>query len=130
MTVDQLFQRRVSRPAESVEPDALDDLNGYGVLRSLRDRCLAVELRKKDDSILAIPYAHIEQFLYSPTDGITLRALGRDIRIRGRNLNYTSEKSPGLFSALVRHRAAWVQEKSQADRPASDTSAVIESVTW
>ncbi len=131
MTVEQILQQR--HAVRDNEPpdtdDAIDDLGGFGLLRGIRDRALTVELRKKDDTVLAIPYALIEQFLYSPTEGITLRAAGREIRVRGRYLNEPSMKPLSLFTALTRQRVLWIVEKSRCGA-SGDNATVVDSIAW
>lgn len=135
--IDPKLQRYTGRPTASastdeLEGDNVEDRGGYGLLRGVRDRALALELRKRDDTVLAIPYALIEQFLYTPADGITLRAAGREFRIVGRNLNADEAKRPTFFSALVRHRVPWVAERSRGSGPAvtGEDATVIDSLSW
>jgi len=56
MTIEQMLQRHTNRDTEVADSENIDDLGGYGVLRGIRDRAYALELRKKDDTALAIPY--------------------------------------------------------------------------
>lgn len=129
MTAEQMLQRHVRREGDVEEGSDVEDLGSYGLLRGVRDRCSAIEFRKRDGTILAVPYPLIEQFLFSPDDGITLRAAGREIRIRGRHLNHGTGK-PGLFAALTRGRAQWVAEQSRLSPPTFGASTVIETIAW
>lgn len=129
MSTEQMLQRHVRREGDVEQGSDVEDLGSYGLLRGVRDRCSAVEFRKRDGTILAVPYPLIEQFLFSPTEGIILRAAGREIRIRGRYLNHGSGK-PGLFSALTRGRAQWIAEQSRVSPPCSESVTVIESIAW
>jgi hypothetical protein len=117
--------------ADTDESEAVDDLGCFGWLRGARERAVAVELRRKDGSIRAIGYAWIEQMDFDPSDGIVLHCGGRQIRIRGRNLNAEAKPNLRLFQGLARHRVPWIQE---ADEPAAMGAAkdatVIESVEW
>lgn len=129
MTAEQMLQRHVRREGDVQDGSDVEDLGSYGLLRGVRDRCSAIEFRKRDGSILAVSYPLIEQFLFSPNDGITLRAAGREIRIRGQHLNHGSAKQ-SLFTALTRGRAQWVAEQSRVSLPGPDGKTVIESITW
>jgi hypothetical protein len=48
---------RSSLPARDGETEAPDDLGAFGWLRGVRDRALMLELRRKDDSVMAFAYA-------------------------------------------------------------------------
>ena len=137
MSVERILQKYTSSipsvataSSSSDEPDAADDLGSFALLRGTRERSVSIELRKKDDSVLAVPYSLIEQFVYSPSDGITLRAAGREIRIRGRYLNTQTEGgSLSLFSAIARQRVPWLAEQRRS-APQSSEAPTIESITW
>lgn len=119
---------RVTAPSRSEEEQPAD-LGAFGWLRGMHDRAPMLELRRKDGSILAFPYAWLERAEFDPSEGITLKFGIERVRISGRNLN--SEIRPGvrLFAGITRHRVAWLQE---ADLPTlmatAMTAAVIESV--
>jgi hypothetical protein len=135
MSIDNILQRYTATaavPDAANTPDAenVEDFGGWGLLRGVRDRSLSLELRKKDDTVLAVPYTLIEQFLYSPADGITLRVAGREIRIRGRNLNVQADRSVTLFCGLTRHRVPWLAEHSHGAGPANAAATAIESIVW
>ena len=134
MSIDNILQRYTSTaavpdPANTPDAENIENYGGWGLLRGVRDRSLSLELRKKDDTVLAVPYTLIEQFLYSPADGITLRVAGREIRIRGRNLNVQGDRSVTLFCGLTRHRVPWLAEHSRGAGLISAADAtVIESI--
>lgn len=140
MTVEQMLQRYTQREQSAAAPpdatgDGIDDLGGYGLLRGIRDRAFALELRKKDGTVLAVPYALIEQYLFAPDAGITLRVGGRDVFIRGQRLNETPDRDAiapaiSLYTAIVRQRVAWVAERSGRSPDAVGTGVRIESVQW
>lgn len=118
------YTGRVAATADAAdEADNVEDQGGWGLLRGIRDRAMMLELRKKDDTALAIPYALIEQVLLTPGEGITLRAAGREVRVRGRGLE-------PLFAAMVRHRAAWVAEPSRTAASGRTDGAAVDSVLW
>lgn len=130
MSVEDILHRYSSKDTEPSETDNIEDVGGYGLLRGIRDRCPTVEFRKRDDRVMAIPYALIEQFLYSPSEGITLYAIGREIRIVGRHLNDRSVKPMSLFTALTRHRISWVQEQTRVSAMKGSDSVMVESISW
>ena len=94
---------------------------------------MMLELRRKDGSIVAFPYAWLERAEFDPAEGITLKFGIEKARITGRNLNAEARPNVRLFSGIVRHRVPWLQE---ADRPAAmvaESGAVVVDgieVTW
>jgi hypothetical protein len=139
---------RFTRPKEEPRPDAphapsvlsrdgaatdegIDDHGAFGYLRGVRERAVCLELRKKTGNIVALNYGWIERFEFDPSEGITLHANGRKVRIKGRNLNTGGDGPVSLFQGIVRHRVPWVQE---AERPslvtAGDAGTVIDSIEW
>jgi hypothetical protein len=117
-------------PSRSVVPlreseDQPADLGAFGCLRGVRDRALMLELRRKDGSVTAFPYAWLERADFDPSQGITLRFGPQKVQIAGRNLNTDLRQSACLFAGIVRHRVPWIQE---AERPAAmgaDWEAVV-----
>lgn len=73
-----------------------------------------LELRMRTGNIVAIGYAWLERVEFNPSEGITLRLSGKEIKIRGRNLNSEVRPLVRLFDGIVRQRVPWVQE---ADEP-------------
>lgn len=135
---DSILQKYTGRkPTEaeplngSVEPDGLDDLGAFGLLRGIRDRAIMLEFRRKDGNVRALAYAWLESAEFDPSEGISLQFGSRKIRLIGRNLNLAEPSGIGLFTAITRHRVSWVQE---ADEPAFlqavDTATVIERIEW
>lgn len=131
-----ILQKYTGRPdgepgANVVEIDAPEDPGCFGWLRGVRDRAIMLELRKKSGNILAIGYAWIDRIEFEPSEGITLSAGGRTIRIRGHCLN--AEVRPGvrLFEGLTRQRVPWVREVEGAEGPAaSGSSVMVDEVKW
>jgi hypothetical protein len=132
---DEILRKYMSRNggpgAESdtdIEADGADDFGAFGWLRGVKDRAIALEMRKKNGDILAINYGWIERFEFAPSEGITLHAGGQKIRIKGRNLN---AKVRSLFQGISRHRVPWVME---TDRPANlkagQDVTVIDQFEW
>jgi len=115
----------------SPDEEGLDNLGAFGLLRGIRDRAIMLEFRKKDGNALALAYAWLESAEFDPSEGITLQFGSRKIRLIGRNLNLVGPSGIGLFTAITRHRASWVQE---ADEPmswqAGENSTVIERIEW
>lgn len=107
------------------------DLGAFGWLRGVRDRALMLELRRKDGSIVAFPYAWLERAEFDPSDGITLRFGPQKVKITGRNLNADARPNVRLFAGIVRHRVPWIQE---ADEPATmlagKGAVVIEDISF
>jgi len=135
---DSILQKYTGRKpveAESVngspEPDGLDDLGAFGLLRGIRDRAIMLEFRKKDGNSQALAYAWLESAAFDPSEGITLQLGSRKIRLVGRNLNQAGPNGLGLFTAITRHRVLWIQE---ADEPAIlqalDSATLIERIEW
>ncbi len=59
------------------ETDAPDDLGAFGLLRGIRDRAISLELRLKDGSIEAFPYAYLSHARFDPSEGIELQFGGK-----------------------------------------------------
>jgi hypothetical protein len=130
-SVERLLQKHQPAPAaESADLETEEDQGAYGIVRAPRERALMVELRKKDGTIMAVPYAMIEQLRFSPSNGITIHACGRELQIRGRNLNPTTSSRLGLFSGLCRHRVAWILESSRsASQAGGESAAQVEAIS-
>lgn len=109
------YARKVDLPPGiASEPDSVDDLGAFGWLRGVKERALMLELRMRTGNIVAIGYAWLERVEFNPSEGITLRLSGKEIKIRGRNLNSEVRPLVRLFDGIVRQRVPWVQE---ADEP-------------
>jgi len=129
------YSGRASEPlAEALaasDSEGIEDLGGFGWLRSARDRSMMLELRKKTGDIVAIGYGWIDRIEFDPSKGITLKCGGQEIRIRGRNLNGEARPQVRLFQGLTRHRVPWVQEAAQGATLVADKQApLIESIEW
>jgi hypothetical protein len=157
MSVDQMLQRHTARltanghatiatsatqppsPADPLTTPAAAgaedgdtaDHGCYGLLRGIKDRAFAIELRKKDGTVLAVPYALIEQYQFTADATILLRAAGRDITIAGQRLNDPLPTTPGtsLFTAIVRQRVAWVAEHAHVAATRRE-EMVLSSLRW
>lgn len=129
--LDRYVPARGDSAAADSEQEGTDDLGAFGFLRGARERATMMELRRKDGSIRAISYGWLEVADFDPSDGITLKVHGQTIRIKGRHLNLECRPEVRLFSAICRHKVAWIQ---QADEPAlmeADKQAVvIASIEW
>jgi hypothetical protein len=110
--------------------DATDDLGCFGWLRGVRDRALMLELRRKDGSIAAFPYAYIERIDFDPSQGITLQIMGKHVRIKGRNLNGESRPEVRLFNGITRHRVPWIQEHASRMDSGPEGSPTVGSIEW
>ena len=131
ISVERLLQKHQPAPAtEPADLETVEDQGGYGIVRAPRERALMVELRKKDGTVLAVPYAMIEQVRFSPSDGITIHACGREVRISGRNLNPQTSSRVGLFNGLCRHRVAWIMECTRsAIQTGGEAAAQVEAIS-
>lgn len=119
-------------PPNTAEPEEMLEVTGvFGLLRGSRDRALMLEFRKKSGDIRAVSYAYLEHADFNPSEGITLRFGGQQVRIRGRNLNAEIRPNVRLFQSIVRHRISWIQEADQATILESGPQAVVvESIEW
>lgn len=124
-----------TEPAESnvLDLEITDDLGSFGWLRGIRDRCLMLELRKKDGNVLAIGYGYIERIEFDPSEGITLRAGATEVRIKGSNLNVEVRPGVRLFEGLTRHRVHYVNEANQSDTlelELPDGRCIVDLINW
>jgi hypothetical protein len=137
VSVLEKFTQRVSESAEgrsaadsSAGADGSDDLGAFGYLRGIKDRAMMLELRKKNGNILAIGYGWLECD-FDPSEGITVHAGRRTVRIKGRNLNSEIRPQIRLFESITRHRITWIREADESERIAAAKSAtIIESIEW
>lgn len=108
---DSLLNKYTRPQTEPDDPQLeTEDLGSFGWLRGMRERATMLELRKKDGNITAIGYAWIEKIEFDPSEGITIHALGLQVKIQGRNLNAEVRPGVGLFQGLTRQRVPWVEE--------------------
>ena len=105
--------------------DDLDDLGAFGFLRGTHDRALMLELRHKDGTITAYPYAWLSKTRFNPSEGITLHFGTETVKISGRNLNAELRQHVRLFSGIVRHRVPWIQEADEPSAMEAPRSAVV-----
>ncbi|QDT53876.1 hypothetical protein Pan44_19020 [Caulifigura coniformis] len=116
--------------APSDPEGAIDDHVAFGWLRGLRDRAIALELRRRNGNITALPYAYLQKIEFNPSQGLFLTFAGDRFKIEGRNLN--AEVKPGvkLFEGLCRHKVTFIQESPQLDQFSDDDRlVVIDSIT-
>jgi hypothetical protein len=119
------------RLAAQLDGDAADDLGCFGWLRSVRERAILLELRKRTGDIRAVAYAWIECAEFDPSGGVTLLLPGKPIHIRGRNLNAEMRPTVRLFQGIVRHRVPWIQEAGEQERMISEgTTTLVERIEW
>ncbi|MGH7193551.1 MAG: hypothetical protein ACREJM_08470 [Candidatus Saccharimonadales bacterium] len=112
--LDRHLPRTISSRGESDQAPA--DLGAFGWLRGQHERAAMLELRRKDGSIVALPYHWLERADFDPSVGITLKFGAEKVKITGRNLNSEARPNVRLFAGIVRHRVPWIQE---ADQPAA-----------
>ncbi|MGA2258012.1 MAG: hypothetical protein ABSG53_25385 [Thermoguttaceae bacterium] len=135
---DKLLQKFAAKAGERAgavatpdEPDIADDLGAFGWLRGMHERAVMLELRKANGNILAVGYSWLERAEFDPSEGITLHVTGRQIRLRGRNLNAEMRPLVRLFQGITRHRVPWVQEVSElAAMRAGKGETVVEAIEW
>jgi len=135
---DKLLQKFAAKAGERAgavatpdEPDIADDLGAFGWLRGMHERAVMLELRKTNGNILAVGYGWLERADFNPSEGITLHVVGRQIRIRGRNLNAEVRPLVRLFQGITRHRVPWVQEVNEpALMRAAKGETVVEAIEW
>lgn len=133
---DRLLDKYTDRLSDNTDVSGIDnlvvdDLGAFGWLRGSRERAVALELRKSNGNIKAIPYSWIEEFDYDPSEGITILARGRGILIRGRHLNAEFRPQLRLFEGLARARVPWVLEADQAAvLTTARNTPLIESIEW
>lgn len=139
MSAESLFQKmQTSRLTGTADDEqqapVIEDYGSYSVVRGLRDRVPMFELRKKDNSSRAIPYALVESIDYLPAIGLILHVAGHEITIAGQHLNEAIDGRIGLLGALISHRLLWVQESSRArsghHSGNSTPTPVVESIRW
>lgn len=125
----EVFAEPAATPV--AEAEGTDDLGAFGWLRGVRERAVMLELRKKTGDVLAIGYNWIERVEFDPSEGITLHALGRQLRIKGRRLNSEVRPLVRLFAGIVRHRVPWVQEADgRGSFGEGGTTPLIDAIDW
>jgi hypothetical protein len=123
------YLARDNRQTAKGEP--IDDLGRFGILRGPRERSPSIELRKANGKVLALGYHTIDDMEFDPTDGITLKAGKRTIRLKGRNLGRELRPNIPLITALATHRLAWVQEVGKTDQlTAPKDQPMVELIDW
>src|SRR5437868_641982 len=82
--------------------DQPEDLVAFGWLRGSRERATMLEIRRRDGSIIALPYHFLERADFDPSEGITLKFTGQTVRLIGRNLNREVRPHLRLFLGIAR----------------------------
>ncbi|HEV3304436.1 MAG TPA: hypothetical protein VG055_32595 [Planctomycetaceae bacterium] len=112
-----------------VEDDLSEDLISFGWLRGIRDQAIMLQVRYRNGTIEAFPYALLSFAQFKRSEGIWLCFGGKTIRIVGRNLDAECRPNLRLFDGIMRRRVTWIQE---ADEPtamnAPKGALVIEDV--
>jgi hypothetical protein len=123
--LDRYSPRAAEARRQPDEPNALDDLGAFGVLRGGQDRSIMLELRTKDGNSIAFNYSYLVQASYDPSHGITLQFGGKRVSLGGSNLNAEIRTNVRLFEALLRHRVPWVREADRHDQLQAPAGSVI-----
>ena len=97
-----------------VEDDLSDNLIAFGWFRGVRDQAIMLQVRHRNGTIAAYPYALLNYAEFKRSEGIVLSFGNRMIRITGRNLDAECRPNLRLFDGLMRRRVPWIQE---ADEP-------------
>ncbi|QJW98416.1 hypothetical protein [Frigoriglobus tundricola] len=104
---DRILSRRAAPPDDS---DGYDDYGTFALLRGVKERSVMLEFRLTGGNSVAVAYALLEQVLFDPSEGITLRFLGVTVKLRGRNLSRSAAANTSVLEGLHRHRVSWVAE--------------------
>jgi hypothetical protein len=99
-----------------VEDDLSDDLISFGWLRGTRDQAIMLQVRYRNGTIEAFPYALLSFAQFKRSEGIWLCFGTKTIRIIGRNLDAECRPNLRLFDGIMRRRVPWIQE---ADEPSA-----------
>lgn len=126
------YARRDGQQGGGDGGEPVDGLGCFGILRGIRDRAPAIELRRKTGAVLVVSYSYIEKMEFDPTNGVTLRSGGQSIRLKGRNLAADIRPNIRLITALASQRLAWVQEVGKPDlvMAAASQIPVVEAIEW
>lgn len=121
---------RTGEGSAEVEDDLSDDLISFGWLRGIRDQAIMLQVRYRNGTIEAFPYALLSFAQFKRSEGIWLCFGKQTIRIAGRNLDAECRPNLRLFDGIMRRRVTWIQE---ADEPtamnAPKGALVIEEVS-
>lgn len=126
-SVIDTYVSRTSEPLRKAaeEPETLDDLGAFSILRGVRDRALMLELRLKDGSSTAFSYAYLTQATFDPSEGIVLHFPNSTVRIIGTNLGAEIRPNVRLFQSIIRHRVAWIHEADSAASLGTSTHDIV-----
>ncbi len=128
---DSIVTRLAARGDEHVlahEESCIEDLKAFGWLHGLREKAIMLELRFKTGDIACFAYSLLERADFDPSGGIILQFAGASIRIVGRHLNTEVRPSIRLFSGIIHHRVAWIQECDFGDADLPDGTAVVNEI--
>lgn len=119
------------RSSTLIELDGTEDCGAFHFLRGIRDLARMLQLRKRSGEILAVGYGYIDRVLFEPSIGITLRASGEKILIRGRNLNSEVRPTVCLLEGIMRQRVTRITECDESSNLfANVNDVVIEAIEW
>lgn len=119
-----ILEKLSPRPAKPtpVEPQDDDECAGpgYGFLRGIREKGVAIEFRFRDGTSAWFPYAWLGPFLYHPSVGLLMKFSGDIITlvlIRGSNLDAPVQNGTMTLMdrGLQRHRLTFIREMSETE---------------
>ena len=123
--LDRHLPSHAAAVARGSDEDGPADLGAFGWLRGTHERATMLELKKKDGTIIAYPYAWLEKATFDPSEGILLKFGVEKLKIIGCNLNNEIRPNVRLFSGIARHRVPWVQEVDRASAMEAGRGAVV-----
>lgn len=125
------YSRAATVGSDADEAEVVQDCGAFGFLRGIRDRAIMLELRKKDGSIRAFGYGWLQAVEFDPSGCVSLMFPGHSVKIIGSNLGTPNLQGVSLLSAILRHRATFVQEADQVTyMGASKGEAIVEQMEW
>ncbi len=81
--------------------EAFEKSSFYG-LENVRNSVYCIDLRLSNGSYKALPYSHLVEFSFSPSDGIEILTTTQKVKITGRNLLT-------LYHFLAAYRVKYIQ---------------------
>ncbi len=128
-TWEKYFAKSKMGENGEVEDDLSDNFISFGWLRGIRDQAIMLQVRHRDGTVEAFPYAVLNYAALKRSEGIWLNFGKWNIRIIGRNLDAECRPNLRLFDGIMRRRVTWIQE---ADEPtlmnAPNGALVIEKI--
>lgn len=109
---------RLPKEREGGERSEEESCPGFGYLRGLRERAIAVEFRFRDGNSDWFSYSHLTGFRFNPSVGLLLKFTGDLVSlvlIRGSNLDALVNQSMVNLTdrGFQRHRILWVREMDE-----------------